>query len=241
MKEKQGVRFPRIKILWSWLQFPVLAMLLIAGIIWLNIQQSQLSLQLSQQQRATALQNAHDQQQETLLMNYMDTITNLIVHDKLLTAQVANPPDAVVVVAGARTREVLKKLDPDRKATLMRFLYETKLINNDHRIISMFGADLQHAHLRAIDLRDTYLAGANLSGADLRGANLTYATLSYVNLTGANLAGADLHGSDMHNVDLTGADLTRANLKDAFDLGDTLFAKAKSLSGATMLDGTVHP
>ena len=114
-------------------------------------------------------------------------------------------------------------------------------INNDHRMISMFGADLQHAHLRAIDLRDTYLAGANLSGADLRGANLTYATLSYVNLTGANLAGADLHGSDMHNVDLTGADLTRANLKDAFDLGDTLFAKAKSLSGATMLDGTVHP
>src|SRR6266566_3720078 len=216
MKEKQGVRFPRIKILWSWLQFPVLAMLLIAGIIWLNIQQSQLSLQLSQQQRATALQNAHDQQQEALLMNYMDTITNLIVHDKLLTARVANPPDAVVVVAGARTREVLKKLDPDRKATLMRFLYETKLINNDHRIISMFGADLQHAHLRAIDLRDTYLAGANL-------------------------AGADLHGSDMHNVDLTGADLTRANLKDAFDLGDTLFAKAKSLSGATMLDGTVHP
>src|SRR5436305_8919699 len=144
-----------------------------------------------------------------MLINYMDTITDLIVHDKLLTAQVANPPDAVVVVAGARTREVLKKLDPDRKATLMRFLYDTKLINNDHRMISMFGADLQHAHLRAIDLRDTYLAGANISGADLRGANLTYATMSYVNLTGANFAGADLYGSDMHKVDMIVAVMTR--------------------------------
>jgi uncharacterized protein YjbI with pentapeptide repeats len=241
MEEKQGRRSPRIPTLWSWLQFPVLAMLLGAGIIWLNIQQSHLALQLSQQQHTTALQIAHDQQQEALLMNYMDTISDLLVHEKLLTARPANPPDLVVVVAETRTQEVLKQLDPDRKATLMRFLFATKLINNDHRIISMLDADVHNAHLRATDLRDTFLVGANLSGADLRGANLSYATLSYVNLSGANLAGADLHGSDLHNVDLARADLTGANLKDAFDLGDTLFTQARSLSGATMPDGTVHP
>ena len=226
MEEKQGRRAPRIPTLWSWLQFPVLAILLGAGIIWLNIQQSHLALQLSQQQHATALQIAHDQQQEALLMNYMDTISDLLVHEKLLTARPANPPDLVVVVAETRTQEVLKQLDPDRKATLMRFLFATKLINNDHRIISMLDADVQNAHLRATDLRDTFLVGANLSGADLRGANL---------------AGADLHGSDLHNVDLARAELTGANLKDAFDLGDTLFTQARSLSGATMPDGTVHP
>ena len=241
MEENQGRRAPQISPLWSWLQFLVLAMLLGGSIIWLNSQQSHLALQLSQQQQATALQIAHDQQREALLMNYVDSISDLLVHQKLLSAQPANPPDLVVVVAETRTQEVLKQLDPDRKATLMRFLYATKLINNDHRIISLLDADLRNAHLRATDLRDTFLVGANLSGADLRGANLSYATLSHVNLSGANLVGADLHGSDLHNVDLSRADLSGANLKDAFDLGGTNFTQARSLSGAIMPDGTVHP
>ena len=241
MEEKQNRHLPRITPLWSWLQFTALALLLGVGILWLNIQQSHLSLQLSQQQQASALRIAHDQQQEALLMNYMDTISDLMVHDKLFTARTANPPDPVTVVANTRTQEVLKQLDPDRKARLMRFLYEMNLINNDHHSVSLSETDLQHASLHNTDLRDTYLTSANLSGADLRGANLSYATLSYVNLSGANLTGADLHGSDLHNVDLTGADITGAKLKDAFDLGQTLFTKAKSLSGAIMPDGTVHP
>src|SRR5215472_14937862 len=132
MEEKQGRPAPRLPPLWSWLQFAVLAMLLGAGIIWLNSQQSHLALQLSQHQQTTVLQIAHDQQQQALLMNYMDTISDLLLRQKLLSARTANPPDLVVVVAESRTQEVLKQLDPDRKATLMRFLYDTKLINNDH-------------------------------------------------------------------------------------------------------------
>jgi uncharacterized protein YjbI with pentapeptide repeats len=238
MQEKQDRRFQWTRTLWSWLQFPVLAVLLLAGVAWLNLQQSQALLQLGQQQRVTALRVAHDQQQETLLMNYIDAISDLMVHDKLLTAK---PIDPAAVIAEARTQEVLKQLDPDRKAMLMQFLYGTELINNDHHIISMIGADLSHALLRGLDLRDTDLAGANLSGADLRGTNLSYATLSFANLTGTNLAGADLYGSDMHNANLAGTDLSKTNLKDALGLNDSLLAQAKSLSGATMPDGTVHP
>lgn len=238
MEEKSGGVLSRIQKHWNWLQFPVLALILIGGIIWLSVQQSQLAMRESQQQRATALQIAHDQQQETLLMNYMHTISSMDVHDRLFTAK---PADTTAVVATSLTLETLRKLDQDRKATLMRFLYETLLINNDHHAISMVGADISYAHMRSIDLRDTLLESANLSHTDLRDANLSYATLSYANLAGADLTGVNLQGADLHNVNLAGANLSRANLRDAFDLGSTTFATAKSLAGATMPNGSVHP
>ena len=158
MKEKQSRNIPPLRIIWNWLQLPVLALLLIASIIWLTVQQEQMTRQLSYQQQTTTLQVAHDQQQETLLMNYINTISDLMVHDQLFTAKPATP---VSVIAEAQTQEVLKKLDPDHKATLMSFLYSTKLIGNDYHSISMIDADIHDAHLRAIDLRDTSLVGAN--------------------------------------------------------------------------------
>jgi uncharacterized protein YjbI with pentapeptide repeats len=230
-------RMQQIKTVWGWLQFPVLVVLLIAGIFWLHLQQDSLAHQLSQQQRTIALQTAHAQQQQVLLTNYMDTITDLMVHDKLLTATILDP---ATVIAEAQTQEVLRELDPDYKAKLMHFLYDTRLISNDYHIISMTNADLQGAHLNGLDLRDTNLSGADFTGADLRGINLSYATLNYVNLSGANLTGANLYGSEMHNVNLTGANLTKAYMEGAFDLGNTTFSQAKSLAGAIMPDGTKH-
>ncbi len=238
MEEKQSKHSPAFRTIWIWLQLPVLILLLIASVIWLTIQQGRMTLQIEQQQHTTALLIAQNQQQEALLSNYIDAISDLMVHDKLFTAK---PDDPAAVIAETRTQEVLNKLDPDQKATLMSFLYGTKLIGNDYHIISMIGANLHDANLHNIDLRDTYLIGANLSGANLQGANLNFATLNYVNLSGANLTGATLSGCELHNVDLTGANLSNANLKDAFDLGDTLLVKTKSLSGTTMPDGTVHP
>ncbi|HEY5002879.1 MAG TPA: pentapeptide repeat-containing protein [Ktedonobacteraceae bacterium] len=237
MEKKQSQRSPEFRTIWNWIQFPVLVLLLITSVIWLTIQQGRMTLQIEQQQHTTALLIAQNQQQEALLSNYIDAISDLMVHDKLFTAKSNDP---ATVIAETRTQEVLNKLDPDRKATLMSFLYGTKLIGNDYHIISMVGANLHDANLHNIDLRDTYLIGANLSGANLQGANLNFATLSYINLSGANLSGATLTGSELHSVDLTGANLSKANLKDAFDLGDTLLAQAKSLSGTTMPDGTVH-
>ncbi|HEX3641624.1 MAG TPA: hypothetical protein VHV10_10060, partial [Ktedonobacteraceae bacterium] len=52
--------------LWNWLQFPLLALLLLAGCIWLNVQQRQNYLALSRQQQ----QIAADQQRDQLLTSY---------------------------------------------------------------------------------------------------------------------------------------------------------------------------
>jgi len=237
MENTQSQRSAKFKTIWGWMQFPLFVLLLIASVIWLSIQQGRIALQIELQQHTTALMITQNQQQEALLNNYIDAISDLMVHDKLFTAK---PNDPAAVIAETRTQEVLNKLDPNQKATLMSFLYGTKLIGNDYHIISMIGANLHAANLHNIDLRDTYLIGANLSGANLQGANLSFATLSYVDLSGANLTGATLSGSELHSVNLTGANLTKANLKDAFDLGDTLLTHAQSLSGTTMPDGTVH-
>jgi uncharacterized protein YjbI with pentapeptide repeats len=80
-----------------------------------------------------------------------------------------------------------------------------------------------------------------MNGADLRNANLSNTTLNFANLDNANLAGTNLQASDLHNVSLAGANLTRANLKDAVGLTADQLSKVKTLKGATMPDGSVHP
>lgn len=238
MEETRKRRFRLSGVLLERLQLPIVVVVLIAGFVWLGIQQNQAYLQLGRQQRDTAMQVAREQQQDAILQDYTDAVTNMLVNDKLLTSTTT---DVVRSVAQARTTETLARLDGDHKVVLLHFLYDTKLINNDHRVVSMIDADLRGAHARNLDLRDTALLGINFAGADLRGANLSYAELIHANLTGANLAGADLHASDMHDVVLTGANLAGANLKDVEGLNDALLAKVKTLAGATMPDGTVHP
>ncbi|SRR5581483_8015630 len=238
MQETQGKRFRLSSTFWSWLQLPLVVIVLVAGFLWLGNQQNQANLQLSRQQHDTAIQVANNQQQEAILQDYTDTISNMMINNKLFTA---TSTDIVKSVAQARTTEALSRLDADHKATLMQFLYDTKLINNDHRIISMIGVDVHGAHMRNMDLRDTALTGINLAGADLRSTNFSYAELIDADFTGANLSGADLHASDMHGSILTGANLSGTNLKDVVGLSDDQLTKAKTLSGATMPDGTIHP
>ncbi len=226
-----------IKPAWERLLLPILGVLLIVSVLWLGIQQNQSSRALSDQQRNLALSTAADQQRETILSNYKDKIANLMVQNNLLHAHAA---DASVLVANAYTLEALRRLDPDRKAALLRFLYQTNLISNDRRIISMREADVRGAHLANTDLRDTYLIGINLSGADLRGATLSDASFTFANLSNVNLVNADLHACDLHNVNLTGTNLAGANLRDATGLNEDILSKAKSLAGAVMPDGSVH-
>jgi uncharacterized protein YjbI with pentapeptide repeats len=161
-----------------------------------------------------------------------------MLHDGLRTSQ---PSSTVALVAEVDTATALRQLAPAGKGNLLRFLYETALINNDTHVIGLSELDAHNANLVNIDLRDTYLFGLDLHGSDMRGVNLSYATLNYVSLANTNLAGADLHGSDMRDTDLTGANLSGANLKDVTELTSAQLAKAKSLTGTTMPDGSLHP
>src|SRR5712691_10692257 len=81
---------------------------------------------------------------------------------------------------------------------------------------------------------------------DLSGAKLSpYLGLFRYNLNKADLCRADLTDAELGNGNLSGANLTNANLSGAY-LSGAMIAKeqleqAKSLKGATMPDGSIHP
>jgi uncharacterized protein YjbI with pentapeptide repeats len=79
-----------------------------------------------------------------------------------------------------------------------------------------------------------------MSSADLRNANLSFATLVFTNLSSADLRNANLEASDMHNTNLNAANLAGANLKDVIGITSAQLAKAKSLAGTIMPDGSKH-
>lgn len=200
------------KTLWDWLQLLIIPAVLVLAVASFNMQQNQASLQVNQQQYQTSLKIAQDQERATVLRTYIDNMSDLMLNHKL---QLSQPDDEVRVLARARTLSALGELDPKRKSTFLTFLYESGLINYANAIISLKGANLS----------DTDLSGIDLSRADL---------------SGVNLSGADLSGADLFETDLSDADLSRANLQGANVTNEQL-AKAKSLQGTIMPDGSKHP
>ena len=139
-------------------------------------------------------------------------------------------------------------------------LFGANLYNVDLSAVNLNRANLIHAALGKAILYGTildkaYLSEASLNGADLSEASLDEADLGKATLNGAKLNGAYLYKTCLYKSCLRGADLTGAFLKDA-DLSEADFseanllrttvtpeqlAKVKSLKGATMPDGTIHP
>jgi uncharacterized protein YjbI with pentapeptide repeats len=109
------------------------------------------------------------------------------------------------------------------------------------------GATLNGAILYKADLQYAILSFANLSHAHLRETDLSHASLLSANLygtdlSGARLSGAYLEGADLRFVHLEGADLSNAILSDTNDIIiEKLEKQTKSLKGATMPDGSIHP
>ncbi len=135
---------------------------------------------------------------------------------------------------------------------------------------NLAGANLTEADLSGANLAGANFAGANLSGAVLLGADLSRANLSEANLSKINLCQAILHEANLSKADLSGAILVEADLSEAIlwganlwhanlrrailvgadllkadlsgaNLSQTNLSEAKSLKGAIMPDGSIHP
>ncbi len=241
-QEKRGKDYHRF--LWplrsvtpAWMPLFLFLVLLCGTATWLMVLSSQRATAISRQQQA-ALQVTTEQQDQALLLTYTNDISDMLMHNDLLHAK---PDDAVRILANARTQETLRQLDPTSKRTLILFLYDTKLLDDDYHIISLKGANLRAVPLAHLDINDIALDGADLSGADLSGINLSSATLVGTNLSAANLAGADLRGTDMHNTDVNNANLAGADLTGAVGTSTAQLEKTRSLAGAILPNGSVLP
>ncbi len=195
--------------LWNWLQLLIIPVVLIVGAVAFSLQQSQISLQVSQQQRqnelniaATQYANdqhlAEDQQLATVLQMYLDRMSDLLLNPNIHTR--GQQGDDIRLLARTRTLTTLQQLDGPRKAIVLQFLYSGGLIkrqdptsSNVDPIVNLDGADLSA----------TYLSNANLSGADLTGVNLSRANLKGADLT--NVAWKNSTCPDGTNSDTNGS------------------------------------
>ena len=242
------------KTLWDWLQlFGVLAVPVVVGFgaVWFTTRQG----------KVADAENT-DNQRETALQAYIDKMSELLLHEKLRDSA---EEDEVRKIARVRTLTILPRLDANRKRSVLQFLYESDLINKGKSIIVLRDADLSDAYMYRANLERANLERANLERANLTYANLSeaYMQVAYLfraDLSAANLSEADLSYANMERADMYGADLFRAKLRLAklrdADLNEAILSranlhevtitleqleKAKSLIGATMPDGSIHP
>lgn len=183
--------FQRSKTLWDVLELLIIPLVLAAGVIWLN-----------RQERKAEQVIAENRIRESTLQAYLDNMTTLLLERNLRSSE---PYSEVSSVARSRTLTALRTLDGERKGILIKFLYETALIDKKQIVIDLYGADLRGAHLY----------WANLAGAQLLGCYMDNAILLRANLTDADLSNSVLYGADLHYANLSGANLERSNISYA--------------------------
>lgn len=210
---------------WDWLNliFTPLLIALIAGYFTLS----------TGQHRIQAEQNRN---QQALLIQYSDTISEL-VEKEILNTNDDDKSNTQRTIASARTLSVLRALDNERQGELLQFLSTAQLINRDRAIISLEGANLGHAYFEYADFERADLRGVNLEHADFKHANLEHADLRDANLEHAYFDYANLEHADLERASLLSANLFFANLKNA-NLKDVNLESA-SLLAADLKDANL--
>src|SRR5690348_15131218 len=119
--------FPN-KTLWDWMQLLIIPVVLAIVAIWFN-----------RVERKNERDIYRDNQQANALETYFDKMSDLLLKEDLRSSK----SDAEVrKIARARTLSTLSQLDGTRKGSLLQFLYEADLIQNERCIISLVNADL---------------------------------------------------------------------------------------------------
>jgi len=240
------------KGLWDWLQLLIIpAVLAVAGYV-INLTISRGEQEATKQRDKTEHEIAEDNQREAALQAYINKMSELLLEKKLRESV---DDDEVRKIARIHTLTVLPRLDANRKASVLLFLYESSLIDKVKCIIDLSGANLSLADLGGSDLSGANLSEANLIGAILSGATLIGANLSMAQLCGATLFGANLRRADLsmaelhlnldqqirisqkkypylHRTILIGADLSEADLSGTYLEGAHL--SGANLSGTNL-------
>jgi len=202
----------REKTLWDWLDLLIIpAVLAVVAFL----------LDGSRKRSEQAVES--DRQRQQTLDCYFDYISELLLSGHLLNTTNSNYARELV---RTRTLTALRLLDGKRKAQVLQFLFEARLID-PNPVVNLNGADfrfalLDEATLSGAELRGVYFNGASirfatLADADLRGSDFSDASFSSSDLTGARfsqakLNGADLRGATLHKTDLSDADLTKIKI-----------------------------
>jgi uncharacterized protein YjbI with pentapeptide repeats len=223
------------KTLWDWLQLLIVPAILVGVTFTWSASQTRSDNKREDRRIGADRASAEEARQDATLQGYLDQMSGLMLDKKLLTS---TQTSAVRAVAHTVTLTALRRLDGDRKAEVVQFLYGANLLQGrgsppGEPPVSLFDADLERVNLQNTGLSTTFggenietrAVGPNLSGANLARANFKDADLGGTDFSGADLSGADLsrailfdanfQAADLPGADLSGADLTGASLRDA--------------------------
>lgn len=160
-----------------------------------------------------------EEHRQTVLMDYLSTVTELLVKD-------SSESQEKFGILRALTHAVLQELDAPRKRYVMMVLYDAGLLRVNAAPLEM-------------SVVDSFLASANLVGVNLQGLDFQNADFRKTDLRGANFQGVNLSGSNLQNANFSGADL-RAAILDGVDLKETDLTSA-CYNGRTQWDLNIDP
>jgi len=245
--------FERAKTIWDWLGLLVIPLLLTFGALFIN-NANQTSIKVREEERARLEKEKVDQREkfekwmgydrarEQALQEFFSTMEKLILQNNLRESAPGNP---VSEIARARTLDILRRLDGERKRLVVDFLYQTGLINKPNPCVPLVGAGFgiitnllevvgQPDHLigdyfadvvREANLQQIYLKNADLRGGNFTGVWFLRANLKSVDFSNSDLSQANLSGANMKKAVFVGAKLISAKL-NATNLEDVNFANS---------------
>jgi uncharacterized protein YjbI with pentapeptide repeats len=202
----------RRKTLWDWLQLLIVPAILIAVTFVWSATQTRSDNKREDRRVAADRAAAEEARRDATLQAYLNEMSGLMLDRKLLTSKKSA---AVRPVARSVTLTTLRRLDGNRRAAVLRFLYEARLVDGKTAVVTLIDADFRGVDLTYADFTGANLQGANLQGAKLSNANLRIAKLAVAKLNGANLFKSNLTDAELDGAELKGAKLTYADLTDA--------------------------
>jgi hypothetical protein len=240
---------PRAKTLWDWFDL-LIGGLIVGGFL------AGVGYFVNRSAREQEQKIARDNRNQATLQDYFDKMAELLLERHKLRQ--SEDGAEVRSIARAITLATLRGLDGERKGSLLKFLYESRLIGYSDKererhkhIISLNGADLSWANLSETGMMGANLHGAvlietslfntDLSETDMLGADMTRAELNLANLSGADLGGANLGMADLYGTNLIGAYLEGTTLIGASNLTEALLIGARYTKGHTYYPDTEWP
>jgi len=236
-KIDEGVVFERAKTLWDWLNLLIIPLILTFGAIAIN-NSTQRNIKLREEERVRLEKEKieqrenferwlkYDSAREQTLQEYLAVMQELILEKGLRETTQTNP---VNEIARARTLDIVRRLDGERKRLVLDFLYQTGLIYKANPYVSLIAASFGVNPTPLItsdtlvhqnpDFLDNVARAANLQQIYLINANLVGAVFCDVIFVNANLKGTDFTEANLENANLSGADLK-----------DAIFVRAKLIS-----------
>ncbi|CAM4847373.1 unnamed protein product [Rotaria magnacalcarata] len=175
---------------------------------------------------ATRYNKENEKYLDALLVTYMNEIGTLFMNNN--GSLTASPIIATPV--RLKTLTIARQLDPSRNTQLVKFLYEASQLTNGQNPLDLSGAQFDGINLDSIaqhlQMRRLSLFGAHLNNASFRRLDLSNANFSQAHLKGVSFVGTYFEHVDFSHAILLEADFERSSISYAlFDNANMVRAK----------------